>query len=428
MTFSIPKNWTNAASASIKVRVADKQMVGWQKVEVKIKNAWQDVTQRFIDVQDDKIELEVSDNGKLIVRVTDMQGNEFTEDANINCFDRQPPTVTAGIDDLLLRVETSDKQSGVAGIQVNGLLFTTLENGVLKVRIEEVLMQYAKLAVRAFDYAGNFSEPVPLDNPYYAAPTPEVTPTPTPTATAAPTATPSPTPTVEPTATPKPSKKPSNNGSGSSQATATPKVTATPVPVVPTIDPGSYIPEVIATPTPITNTEYITLGPGKPFKAQSNMNTLDLLYSSHTNKQFITVQTRNGETFFLIIDYDKPIDEEADLYETYFLNLVDESDLLALVSQDQLPAATPTPVVIIATPEPTAVPAATIAPTEPAPKSGNNSMMMLTLVVILGLAGGGAYMFFQSKKSSGKQPPMLEDNDPDEDEGSDDGDSTELDE
>ena len=32
-----------------------------------------------------------------------------------------------------------------------------------------------------------------------------------------------------------------------------------------------------------------------------------------------------------MIDYDKPLDEDGERYETYFLNLVDEADLLALI-------------------------------------------------------------------------------------------------
>lgn len=35
------------------------------------------------------------------------------------------------------------------------------------------------------------------------------------------------------------------------------------------------------------------------------------------------MQDRDGNTFYIIIDYDKPLDEEGDQYETYFLNLVD---------------------------------------------------------------------------------------------------------
>lgn len=43
-----------------------------------------------------------------------------------------------------------------------------------------------------------------------------------------------------------------------------------------------------------------------------NMKTVDLLYSKATNKQFITVQTRKGETYYLVIDYDKPLDKDGE--------------------------------------------------------------------------------------------------------------------
>ena len=47
----------------------------------------------------------------------------------------------------------------------------------------------------------------------------------------------------------------------------------------------------------------------------------DLLYDKATNKQFITVQTKSGNTFFIVIDYDAPINEDEEQYQTYFLNM-----------------------------------------------------------------------------------------------------------
>ena len=41
------------------------------------------------------------------------------------------------------------------------------------------------------------------------------------------------------------------------------------------------------------------------------------------------VQTSGGNTFYIVIDYDKPTDEDGEQYQTYFLNMVDEADLLA---------------------------------------------------------------------------------------------------
>ena len=158
---------------------------------------------------------------------------------------------------------------------------------------------------------------------------------------------------------------------------------------------------VAATPTPIIQTEYVPLGPGMPYKSSGNMHTLDMLYSAATNKQFITVQARNGATFYLIIDYDKPIDEDAELYETYFLNLVDERDLLALLSDEELPS--PTPEVIVVTPEPTAVPAATAVPADAATNKQSDStktLLLLAVVAALGLGGACVFLLLKQKKAS----------------------------
>ena len=52
-----------------------------------------------------------------------------------------------------------------------------------------------------------------------------------------------------------------------------------------------------------------TITPGEGFSEEGNLVTRDLLYDEHTNKQFITVQTSGGNTFYIVIDYDKPVDE-----------------------------------------------------------------------------------------------------------------------
>ena len=404
ITFGMPQGWSSSASVRIILRVQDKRQCGWQKVEVRgaaLQNGeWLDVTQRFIDAQDDKIQVDTVQNGQLLVRVTDPQGTLFTEEATVRCFDRQAPVVSASFDaNMLLHVDAQDDLSGVAGIQINALLFTKLESGALNVRMEDALNQYEKLAIRAFDFAGNFSGLITLENPYYMKPT------------------------EAPTTAPQPTKDASNvsGGNNENKPTATPKPTA-----VPTQDGSASYPTqmpVTATSTPIIQTEYVPLGPGMPYKSSGNMHTLDMLYSAATNKQFITVQARNGATFYLIIDYDKPIDEDAELYETYFLNLVDERDLLALLSDEELPS--PTPEVIVVTPEPTAVPAATAVPadTATADKSDSTkSLLLLAVVAVLGLGGACVFLLLKQKKAAPQPLPeiYLEDEAEEEDEHSED--------
>lgn len=382
ITFGMPQGWSSSASVRVTLRVQDKRQCGWQRVEIRGAalqgDDWLDITQRFVDAQDDKIQVDAVQNGQLLVRVTDPQGMLFMEEATVRCFDRQAPTVSASFDaNMLLHVDAQDDLSGVAGIQINALLFTKLESGALNVRMEDALNQYEKLAIRAFDFAGNFSELITLENPYYAKPT------------------------EAPTTAPQPTKGTGNAGSGNNgnTPTATPKPTA-----VPTQDSSASYPTqmpVTATPTPIIQTEYVPLGPGMPYKSSGNMHTLDMLYSAATNKQFITVQARNGATFYLIIDYDKPIDEDAELYETYFLNLVDERDLLALLSDEELPS--PTPEVIVVTPAPTAVPAATAVPADAGTADkfdSTKTLLLLAVVAALGLGGACVFLLLKQKKAS----------------------------
>ena len=59
-----------------------------------------------------------------------------------------------------------------------------------------------------------------------------------------------------------------------------------------------------------------TIEPGQGFSEEGGFVTRDLLYDENTNKQFITVHTSGGATFYFVIDYDKPVDEEGEQYET----------------------------------------------------------------------------------------------------------------
>ena len=103
-------------------------------------------------------------------------------------------------------------------------------------------------------------------------------------------------------------------------------------------DGGNEEPPVVEeTPTPEPAP---TITPGEGFSEDGNLVTRDLLYDAATNKQFITVETSGGNTFYIVIDYDKPVDEDGEQYHTYFLNMVDEADLLAALEAagGELPA------------------------------------------------------------------------------------------
>ena len=136
------------------------------------------------------------------------------------------------------------------------------------------------------------------------------------------------------------------------------------------------------------------------------MKTVDLLYSKATNKQFITVQTRKGETYYLVIDYDKPLDKDGEQYETYFLNLVDDRDLFGVVSKDEQPTPEPT---ATPTPKPTAEP-------KPEAEKTTDSTAMMALVLLVVLIAGGAAAFVLLGKKRDAQPRYNTELDDDDDE------------
>lgn len=90
----------------------------------------------------------------------------------------------------------------------------------------------------------------------------------------------------------------------------------------PTTPPETEPPVTTAPTTP-------TVKPVEPF-TEGNAIAKDLQFHADTNKQFITIETRSGEIFYIIIDYDAPVDEKSEQFSTYFLNKVDDADLMAI--------------------------------------------------------------------------------------------------
>ena len=145
---------------------------------------------------------------------------------------------------------------------------------------------------------------------------------------------------------------------------------------------------------------------GTALTPDGNLSLIDDIGSStRSGKQFITVETRNGNVFYLIIDRDDEGEETV-----HFLNQVDEADLLLLMGDDAPAAETPAvcnckekcvagavntncPVCknnlsecsgkeVVAEPEPEAE--------QPEKKSSNG---LLVIVLLLVLAGGGAFAY-----------------------------------
>ena len=409
IVLTAPGGWTNNNAAVIKVSITDRGNIGWQRIEYRMNSGgWLDCEDLF---DQGKGEITVHDKGSFALRVTDPTGKTYEETATVTTIDLSAPVVTAAIYDQTLRIDVRDDLSGIGGVQVNSMLFTTVEGNGLEVELDQNMNKFEKLAIRAFDFAGNFSEPVTLENPHYekpADPTPEPTVTPTAKPTKKPTAT---AEVSEPEETVRPVQPAATESTQHGLGSSLIYITDDDIPVVPVVTAAPTAePTAAPTPEPIVQTEYITIGPGMPYLADGNSHTLDVLYSAATNKQFITLQSKSGNTFYLVIDYDKPIDAEAEMYETYFLNLVDERDLLALMSDEEKEEVpTPTPEIIYVTPEPTAVPVPTAVPAEQE-KTDKPSQMtaIIALVGIAALTIIGVVLFKKNKNGGSK---MMSDND-----------------
>ena len=139
----------------------------------------------------------------------------------------------------------------------------------------------------------------------------------------------------------------------------------------------------------------------------------DIGTSTKTGKQFITLESKNGNVFYMIIDRDDEGEETV-----HFLNQVDEADLMALTGEEETPATcscttkcvagtvnTSCPVCAVNMTEcvgKEAKPEAPTEPTEPAAeepekKSGVGGILVVLLIVALG--GGAAFYIFKQKKA-----------------------------
>ena len=135
---------------------------------------------------------------------------------------------------------------------------------------------------------------------------------------------------------------------------------------------------------PVTITEQNT----DPLTPEGNLTVVDdyqTTFSDGTAQQFITLVSKSGAYFYLIIDRAADGDQTA-----HFLNMVDEADLLALMDEEDIPEPEPEPA---PTPEPEPLP-------EPEPEEGEDGAgkFVLVLLVLAGIAGGGAYLWLKMQQ------------------------------
>ena len=181
-------------------------------------------------------------------------------------------------------------------------------------------------------------------------------------------------------------------------------------------EPGGPMTSISVTTEPVSEPELPSLGGLTP---DGNLALIDDIldgsyYSSEEigeggKMQFVTVETKSGNVFYLVIDHSTG--------DVYFLNLVDESDLLALLEDEGYEAEcsckvkceagavnTDCPVCRTdlkgckgeeAEPTPTPTPAAT---TEPEDEGGFNAATLLPIALIILLGAAGVYYILKARK------------------------------
>lgn len=192
-----------------------------------------------------------------------------------------------------------------------------------------------------------------------------------------------------------------------------------------TINP-TELPDTEITPESVTD----DISDSEPKFPSGNGHLLEDVLDENVNRQFLTIQSKNGNTFYIIVDKDDKGGENV-----YFMNLVDEYDLLAFAEDfpEETKAKKP------ATTEPVVTdkggkPVSTIPETDengepvsiPVSNPGNSNNKLLLLIGILVLGGGAAFYFFKVKgKPTNQKKPDIDidddeyDDDPEINENSD---------
>lgn len=148
------------------------------------------------------------------------------------------------------------------------------------------------------------------------------------------------------------------------------------------------------------------------------------------SKQFLTVTSKNGNTFYIVIDRD------GDKENVYFLNKVDEADLMALINDGEIEEVTCSckdkckdgkvntecelckvnlaQCAVAETTTEQTTEDTTSTEEEPDEKESNGKGGIILLVVVA-LAGGGFALYYFKFKKGGKPAPTVSEPDTDDD-------------
>ena len=167
------------------------------------------------------------------------------------------------------------------------------------------------------------------------------------------------------------------------------------------VDPeaeAEELPEIVPPEEETPIEEYGPLTPDGNMELVDDYGTLEC-----GGKQFITVVTKSGNYFYIIIDRDDDGNENV-----HFLNMVDERDLLSLMEDEEveeyLASVAPKEEEPVKEPDPEPV------AVEPEPKKQTDFTPLLVALPIMGIGAIAGYFVLKNKK---KQPVQEEDPDAD---------------
>ena len=234
--------------------------------------------------------------------------------------DTTPPELAASLDGGTLKIESSDDNSGVEAVFVDGNRINSLTNGAASVTLKDYAGTGKQVSVYAQDYAGNRSKTVKFENPYYEEPKEPQKPSQTgqnQSGTAA----------VKPTQKPSASSGSTNNNAQSSNSgsnnsgNSSNTVTNTGSNTTSGTNGGSSNSQ--------GETGTTSSIPDGAFTPDGTGTVLDTATGEGDDKRFYTITTEAGNVFYLIID------GKRDDNNVYFLNGVTEADLMALAEKNE---------------------------------------------------------------------------------------------
>ena len=126
---------------------------------------------------------------------------------------------------------------------------------------------------------------------------------------------------------------------------------------------------------------------GTPFSVPGNGQLVDDM-ADDESKQFLTIQTKNGNTFFMVLD------RSNNTENVYMLSMIDENDLAEFIGETKEEPEQEQPSVIIPETEKPSEPEEPETETEPEEKKGGmNTGALLAVIVLLAGGIGGCYYF-----------------------------------